>query len=33
VKKISKSLQKRLNDVMMVDKKIKKKEIKVPFYL
>lgn len=31
VKKISKSLQKKLNDLMMVDKKIKKKEIKVPF--
>ncbi|WP_083809504.1 helix-turn-helix domain-containing protein [Methanotorris igneus] len=31
VKKLSKSLQKKLNDVFMLDKKLKKKEIKIPF--
>ena len=31
VKKLSESLQKKLNDVFMLEKKIKKKEIKIPF--
>ncbi|MFU8653714.1 helix-turn-helix domain-containing protein [Methanotorris formicicus] len=30
VKKLSKSLQKKLNDVFILDKKLKKKEIKIP---
>ncbi|WP_292460414.1 helix-turn-helix domain-containing protein [Methanothermococcus sp.] len=31
VKKLSKGLQNKLNEVIMLDKKIKKKEIKIPF--